>query len=285
MLATIAGRLARLDRRLTKPDREEVEQLGGQSLQEIAHGIVAALDPDVPDEERAERLDAAVAPLAHNPELRQRLLDIRRSYEQLLDEISADELVSADYSRDATERARATVESFRQFIDDNRGEITALQILYSRPQAQRLTYVEIKELANAIERPPRAWTPDSLWLAYGTLDRSRVYGSGQRILTDLVQLVRFALEQEDELVPFPEIVRERFATWLLQQENAGRTFSDEQRAWLERIRDTIAASLGISRDDLSGPGFAERGGLGKAYEIFGEELDPLLEELTEELVA
>jgi type I restriction enzyme R subunit len=285
VLATIAGRLARLDRRLTKTDREEVENLAGESLQAIAHGIVAALDPDVPEEERAERLDTAVAPLAHNPELRQRLLDIRRSYEQLLDEVSADELVSAGYSRDATERARATAESFRQFIEDNRNEIMALQILYSRPQPQRLTYAEIKELANTIERPPHAWTPDSLWQAYETLDRTRVYGSGQRILTDLVQIVRFALEQEDELVPYPEVVRERYDAWLLQQGNVGRRFTDEQLAWLERIRDTIAASLGISREDLGGPGFAERGGLGKAYELFGDELDPLLDELTQELVA
>ena len=290
VLSTIAGRLARLDRRLTKPDRDEVETLAGMSLQEIAHGIVAALDPDVlpedaPEETRRQLFDEAVAPLAHNPELRQRLLDIRRSYEQLLDEVSADELVSAGYSRDATERARATVDSFRAFIDEHRDEIAALQILYSRPQSQRLTYKEVRELANAIGRPPRSWTPDTLWRAYEALDSSRVYGSGHRILTDLVQLVRFALEQEDELVPFPEVVRERYDAWLLQQENAGRAFGAEQLAWLERIRDMIAASLGITRDDLTGPGFAERGGLGKAYELFGEELDVLLEELTRELVA
>ncbi|MGH3026080.1 MAG: helicase-related protein, partial [Gaiellaceae bacterium] len=159
VLSTIAGRLARLERRLTKADREEVESLAGQSLQEIASGIVAAIDPDAvpedaPEEARTALLDEAIAPLAENPELRQRLLDIRRSYEQLLDEVSADELVSAGFSRDATERARATVDSFRQFVEDNRDEIAALQILYSRPQSQRLTYREVKELANAIQRPP-----------------------------------------------------------------------------------------------------------------------------------
>jgi type I restriction enzyme R subunit len=285
VLSTIAGRLARLDRRLTQADRAEVESLAGRPLQRIAHELVAALDPDVPDEEREQRLDAAVAPLAENPELRQRLLDIKRSYEQLIDEVSADELISAGYSRDATERARATVDSFRQFIEENKDEIAALQILYSRPHSQRLTYREVKELANTIGRPPRSWTPDSLWRAYEALDAARVYGSGHRILTDIVQLVRFALEQEDELVPFPEVVRERYDAWLLRQENAGRTFSAEQLAWLERIRDTVAASLGVTRDDLSGPGFAERGGLGKAYELFGEDLDPLLDELAQELVA
>jgi type I restriction enzyme R subunit len=154
VLATIAGRLARLDRRLTKRDREEVEALAGSSLKEIAHGIVAALDPDVPEEERRHLLDEAVAPLAHNPELRQRLLEIRRSYEQLLDEVSADELVSAGFSVDATERARATVDSFRAFIEEHRDEIAALQILYGRRQPQRVTYKQVRELANAIGRPP-----------------------------------------------------------------------------------------------------------------------------------
>ncbi len=298
VLSTIAGRLARLDRRLTRQDREELERLAGTSLKAIARGLVDALDPDRPAEiaglganaediaeARKQLLDRAIAPLAHNPELRQRIVDIRRSYEQLIDEVSADELVSAGYSVDATERARATVDSFRQFIDEHRDEITALQILYSRPQMQRLTYAEVRELANVIGRPPRQWTPERLWQAYETLDRAKVYGSGQRILTDLVQLVRFALEQEDELVPFPERVRERFDAWLLQQENAGREFTPEQLAWLERIRDTTASSLGVTRDDLMDPPFAERGGLGKAYELFGEELDPLLDELTRELAA
>jgi type I restriction enzyme R subunit len=112
-----------------------------------------------------------------------------------------------------------------------------------------------------------------------------VRGSGRRVLTDLVTLVRFALHEDDELVPFPERVAERYHAWLLQQENAGREFTPEQLAWLERIRDTIAASLGASREDLMGPGFAERGGLGKAVELFGEDLDPLLDELTEVLAA
>ncbi len=298
VLSTIAARLARLDRRLTSEDRDELEAIAGASLREIARGLVDALDPDrqvesagpaATEEElaaaRRTLFDDAIAPLAHNPELRRRILDVRRSYEQLIDEVSADELVSAGYSVDATERARATIDSFRQFIDEHRDEIAALQILYSRPQSQRLTYAEVRELANAIGRPPHQWTPERLWQAYETLGRSKVYGSGQRILTDLVQLVRFALEQEDELVPFPERVRERFDAWLLQQENAGREFTPEQLAWLERISDTIASSLGVSRDDFAGPPFAERGGLGKAYELFGEQLDPLLDELTRELAA
>ena len=53
--------------------------------------------------------------------------------------------------------------------------------------------------------------------------------SAQRLLTDIVSLVRFALHQDGELVPHAERVHERFQDWLAQQANKGRTFTDEQR--------------------------------------------------------
>ena len=142
----------------------------------------------------------------------------------------------------------------------------------------------MKELAQAIERPPYRWTPEKLWEAYEALDRSKVRGSGQRVLTDLVSLVRVALHQESELVPYPEKVRERYRAWLLSQENAGRVFTQEQLAWLERIRDHVAASLGISAEDFEYTPFREAGGLGKVGEVFGDDLGLLLEELNEVLV-
>jgi type I restriction enzyme R subunit len=300
-ISTIAARIARLDRHLTDGQRAELEQLAGTSLHDLARGMVEALDPDrqleaaraasgqdEPDVDQLaaatrQLLDAAVAPLATNPALRDRLVDLRRQQEQLIDEVSADDLIEAGYSQDATDRARETVESFERFLADNKDEITALQVLYSRPHRERLTFTQIRELADEIAKPPRQWTPEKLWAAYEGLDRSKVRGSGRRVLTDLVTLVRYALHEDDELVPFPDRVNERYHAWLLQQENADREFTPEQLAWLERIRDTIASSLGVSADDLMGPPFSERGGLGKAVQLFGDELSPLLDELTEVL--
>jgi type I restriction enzyme R subunit len=210
---------------------------------------------------------------------------VRRSYEQVIDDTSADEVIEVGYSKDAADRARATVESWEQFVADHRDEITALQILYNRPYTQRLTFREVKDLAQAIGRPPYQWTPEKLWSAYEQLDRSKVRGSGQRVLTDLVSLVRVALHQEDELVPYPDQVRERYRAWLLQQENVGRTFTAEQLTWLERIRDHVAASLLITPDDFGYTPFAEAGGLGKAAQVFGHDLAPLLEEINEVLAA
>jgi type I restriction enzyme R subunit len=109
--------------------------------------MVDALDPDhqreatgrdEPSEEEVaaaakQLLDAAVEPLATNPKLRERLVEVRRSYEQTLDEFSQDKVIAAGYSLDCSDRARQTAESFRAFIEEHKDEITALQILYSRP--------------------------------------------------------------------------------------------------------------------------------------------------------
>ena len=87
-------------------------------------------------------------------------MDIHRSYEQTIDTVSADSLIEAGFS---DEQARATVGSFRQYIEENRDEITALQALYERPYRQRLSYADIKALADALVLPPRSWTTERLW--------------------------------------------------------------------------------------------------------------------------
>lgn len=105
------------------------------------------------------------------------------------------------------------------------------------------------------------------------------------MLTDIVSLVRFTLHREDALTPFADQVEARFQHWLAQQENKGRRFTEEQLQWLVLIRDYIAASLGIEMEDFDYAPFAQKGGAGKVYQVFGEELEGLLEELNEALAA
>ncbi len=304
VLLSLASRLARLDRQLTREDRAAVERTsGGVPLAAIAGAIVRALDPDTqleaartatgseepPPEEveraRAALLEDAAASLAANPPLRQKLIEVKRSYEQTIDTITPDEVLEAGYSEAARERARNLVRSFEEFLRDNRNEIAALQILYSRPYARRLTADMVSELADVLARPPRRWMPTQLWEAYQTLNRLRVRGAGLRVWTDVVSLVRFALGLDPELRPYADSVRERFDLWLARQQAAGTTFTPEQRRWLEAIRDHVAASIDITSRDLELTPFIERGGLGRAYQLFGPEIAPLLEELNEALAA
>jgi type I restriction enzyme R subunit len=105
------------------------------------------------------------------------------------------------------------------------------------------------------------------------------------MLTDLVSLVRYTLQQDDELVPFRDQAEERFIHWLDAQRVAGVQFTPEQLQWLEWMKENVISSLEITPDSFEYTPFAEHGGLGKAYQVFGERLRPLMDELTEALAA
>ena len=301
-VSSVASRLARLDQRITAEDRAEVEKIAGTSLSALAHQLIAALDPDRhieaaaaagTDDPTVEQVAAAreqivrdaLQPLAGNPQLREKLIGVRRSYEQMIDSASIDKVITGEFSVDATDRARRQTESFQAFIDENRDQITALQVLYDQPPGGGLTYTDVRELADAIARPPHRWNTEDLWAAYETLDAGKVRGSGHRVNTDLVSLVRYATGLTDELVAYPDLVNERFEAWLQQQRNAGRELTDQQVAYLSLIRDHLSTSLAIAPPDLQNPPFSTHGGLGRARQLFGQELTPLIDELTEVLVA
>lgn len=152
-------------------------------------------------------------------------------------------------------------------------------------KGRRVSFAEIRELAERIQRPPYNWTPDIIWQAYEVLDGPRVHHSDRHTLTDLVSLLRYTVKADDELVPYAERVRERYAGWLLQQEQAGAVFTDKERWWLDRMVDVIAASAGITPDDLDQAPFTERGGIDGILRDLGDTrathiIDTLNEELT-----
>jgi len=298
VLSSVAARLARLDRDITEADKLKIiTASGGYSLRDLARGIVDALDPDnwQADSTGAVRpelveglMQAAVRPLC-DPALRNLLIDLKRQAEQIIDTVTQDTLLEADFSEAARDRAKGTVESFEKFIAEHKDEITALQILYQQPQrlrglqAETLTFDALRTLADALQAPPHLWTEGQLWQAYAALDKSKVKGENRRrILTDLVSLVRFAMHQDNELVPFPERVNTNFKAWLAQ---SGTSFTPEQLHWLEMIRDHIAANLGIEPDDFEYSPFAQEGGMGRVYQLFGAELPKVLEAMNRELAA
>lgn len=301
ILSSIAGRLARLDKKITPEDKAEVQKLsGGKTLKNLTGDLVQAINPDNHlekakkdnpgvKESTAEQIKKAadtmkieaVKPI-HNPEFRKKLVELHKTLEQTIDTVSKDEVTEAGFSADALEKAKGLVTSFEQFIKDHKDEITALQILYSKPYRTRLRFEQIKELASIIEKPPHHLRVDRLWNAYAVLEKSKVRGaSAEKILTDLVSLIRFALHQEDELEPFAEHVQKRYEEWLSKQ----KKFTEEQLHWLEMIKEHIIGSLSIEKDDFDSVPFKPEGGLGKAYQLFGEDLWSIMEELNEALAA
>ncbi|MCA3035051.1 MAG: DEAD/DEAH box helicase family protein, partial [Rhodocyclaceae bacterium] len=291
VLSSVAARLSRLDRDLDDAAKTRIiNASGGYTLKDLSRRIVDALNPDrefelttpvslplthAPAQAGAQvsspvapapaqagaQFDfsynaiatAAVKPL-FDPALRNLVLELKKQNEQVIDEVTQDQLIEAGFSEAARERAKGIVTSFEQFIQDHKDEITALQILYNRPTKAPLRFEDLKALADAVHAPPRLWSERQLWQAYAALDKPKVKGaSAKRILTDLVSLVRYAMHQENELVPYPERVHANFNAWMAQQNQSpsiksslpgeGRgpssplpssfPFTPEQTHWLE----------------------------------------------------
>jgi len=303
LISSLASRLARLDRRMSQPESAAVRDAAhGVALAAIVHGLVDALDPDRHEEiarqetglaapppeaiaSAARRAIAdAIKPVRTNPALRQTIVAVQKSHEQVIDTVSRDEVTISEFSREAKDKAAAMTREFEQYLSQQKDEIEALQILYNRPYRFRLSYKQVRDLAEAIRKPHPAWTTETLWRAYETLDRSRVRASNERVFTNIVSLVKFAISKEGQLEPFPESVRQRFANWIAEQQASGSNFSDEQIQWLTAIAEHVGTSAEITLDDLESLPFSQKGGLGRAYQLFGDRLQLLLDELNEVLV-
>jgi type I restriction enzyme R subunit len=292
-----------LEKRLDPELKADVEKLaGGKKLSEIARNLLDAIDPDCiearakegkpetyePTEEELGKLQislahSAAAPVATNPDLRQKLIELQQAAEQTIDVISKDKLIFAGVDVKTAESARDTIRSFREYIETHKAEIEALQILYSRPFHKRLTEETLRDFEAKL-KPEFGPTPvEKLWTAFeksGTASSPGAPRSQTRRFTDLVSLVRVVLEQEPVLQPFEEYVRTRFDQWIETKRREGITFTADQMAWLEKMRDYIIASGSVDREHLEADNV-----LGPVYRAFGDRLWPLMDELNLALAA
>jgi len=310
---SLANRLVRLNKLLDGKALARIEKASsGIPLGELGKALIGALNPDaivqtaletakasgitrsedtlLPEEidaARARRVAAACQPF-NNPKLREEIENAQREREQIIDHVNLDQVTFAGFSQQAEAQARQAIAGFAGYIEAHRDEIAALGFFYQQPYQRRaLTFEMIEELHEHLSRPPLMLTTEKLWSAYARVQGGQVKGvDKKRQLTDLVSLVRFALGLDGELKPFADEVDKRFQAWTFRH-NAQRatSFTPEQMEWLRLMKDHIASSCNIHRDDFDYAKLAAKGGLQKAWAVFGEELDGLMNEMNWELVA
>lgn len=317
VVSTLAARLARLAKEVDPVQEAAIKKAsGGKSLLELSAELMGSLDPDInatiaaekfnlppgpdgeppqPTEEQLEQVEqaqmaAALKPF-HDPKLRKAILETKAALEQVIDEQTPDKLLRAGFDEEALEKAKTMLGDFRKFLDDNKQEIEALQVLYSVPYRAGLKFKDVKELAAKLNRSPfhvDPSRPDSLlrlWQAYELVEPAQVKGKGGKQLVDLIALVRHAIDPNTPLAPIGMTVEQRYDEWHAEKKRAGIKFTIAQRQWLDAIKDHIASSLVIEQDDLEEVPFNTIGGLGRAYELFGDKLGALLDELNARLAA
>ena len=203
-----------------------------------------------------------------------------RDNDQLIDEISEDQVLDTGFEDQSFIQAATVIQAFKQFINQNVDELSALQILCRRPGTQdTLTEESLNELEESLQQHSNELTYESLWYAYQKRSPNRVRGNVER-RTDIISLVRFAMDYNFFLEPFSATVNRNFEKWL-----DGKDFNSEQREWLEMIQKFIATSLDIRMSDFEFTPFAERGNGFRVSELFGDELNDVLKDLTEKLIS
>lgn len=302
-LTTLAGRLARLQRDFSADQLAELTELaGGKSFADLAHDLLNACDPDAqvkaakalsgvtgePTEAQVKQSAEQLAQAAVTPFLkalfRRRILEIRAQNEQTIDRHTIDDVLYAGFDAAAVEKAATKVKDFRAWIAENKDKLTALQVLYAGTRPLKLSLKELRQLRDALARPPINANPEQLWRAFQAVDAEKVKGTGGEMLTDLVALVRHAVIPAMTLVPYREELRERYRQWL-KDCDADNAFTSEQREWLDRMAEHIATSLAIAPEDFEAGWFRQHGSLGRAHALFGDKLKPLITELNERLAA
>jgi type I restriction enzyme R subunit len=215
------------------------------------------------------------------------LLDsILRDKEQVIDHSALDNVTRAEWEGDAEENAKAMVQDFEAYLEENRDEIEALSIFYKTPhRRQNVTYAMIKEVLEKLRADKPRLTPLMVWRAYAHVDDYKGQNPASE-LTAIVSLIRRACGINKTIARHSDTVRRNFQDWIMEHHSgSGQKFNKEQMEWLHMVRDHIVNSFHIEKDDLDMAPFDAYGGMGKMYKLFGKDMDSLIGELNKVLVA
>lgn len=300
-LTSLANRIIRLNSQMAPAERKQFEAKVGVAAGTVAENLLNAFDEDVirtkarvdtdeaePDETQRKAaqkalVSDAVAPF-HHPEVREYIENVRRSHDQLIDDVNMDSVLFAGFDAQQEENADRVISVFHQFIAERKDEILALRILYDQKYQDRPMAIEqLKALYEKLKA--KGVTVERLWDCYAIKKPDKVKRGTMAQLTDLISIIRFEMGYADNLAPFADRVNYNFMQWTLKRNAGAVHFSDAQMEWLRLIKDHIAASLSILTEDLDLTPFDRKGGLLGFYDAFGDGYKRILQEMNIELVA
>jgi type I restriction enzyme R subunit len=309
LFSSLANRLIRLDKQISADEREQFSQLaGGRSIKQAVKKLLDAYDPDVmegartqvqaelegqaPDTitlattEALEELSRDAARI-FNGALCEYVENVRRVHSQTIDHVSVDEVTRSEAAGFSRERSKEVVKDFGDWLRDHATEITALDIYFRQPHRRReVTFAMVRGLLTTLKADRPNLAPPYVWEAYAKLEE--VSGDKpESELVALVSLLRRVAGPDDQLTAYPGQVDRNFQRWIFARNNeaGGPKFTEAQLDWLRMIRDHVKQSFHLELDDLDYEPFDRHGGRGGMYRAFGREMEGVIREMNEILVA
>jgi len=309
LFTSLANRLIRLERQLTENEKAEYKKLsGGKTLNQTAKELLNAFDPDViesktqalineiPEQDRTPAKEEECRKQVQNEltiqaaktftgALNEYIENVRKVHEQIIDTVNPDKVLRSEWDSFTKEKAEEVVKSFQEYIEANKDEIVALRIFYDQPYRRReLTFKMIKELLDKLKREKPLLAPHYVWEAYAQLEEVKG-NSPKNEMVALVSLIRRVTGIDRQLTPYNKTVDKNFQDWVFGKQAGALKFTEEQMQWLRMLKDHIATSFHVEVDDLDYTPFDARGGRGKMYQLFGDQMNEIIKELNEALVA
>ena len=310
LFLSLSNRLIRLEKQITENEKDKLIELsGGKNLKQITKELIKAYDQDeidaraqleidkIPVEDRTPHLIEESKLTAHNQlineatstfngELNTYLDNVRREHEQIIDSINLDTITKSEWDTTSVDKANAIMKDFSEYLELHKDEIQALSIFYNQPYNRReITFKMIKDVFDKLKLEQPLLAPDYVWNAYAALETVKSEKPKDE-LTALVSLIRRACGIDSELKAFDKTIDENFRKWIFKQ-NAGKhnRFTNEQLDWLRMIKDHVVSSYHIEIEDLDYTPFDSQGGRGKMHQLFGNEMNDIINELNEVLAA
>ncbi len=307
MVSTLANRLIRLDKQLSEKDKQTFsEHAKGLTINQVVKQLLNGHDPDSVESQtskvksellgkapieieaainkaKQKLVDEAVA-VFHNPDLREFIIDIRKKYDQIIDGLNIDSITNIGWVKDNAAAATTTITDFKAWIENHKDEITALQIFYAQPYRRReFSYKMIADLCEKIKTEKPLLAPLHVWRAYEQLEKTN--GSAKNELIALVSLIRKVIGIDSTLTSYDKTVDRNFQDWVFKKQAGTLKFTEEQMQWLRMMKDYVANSFHIDKDDFDLSPFNAEGGLSKMWKLFGEQTDEIINELNVVLAA
>jgi len=300
LFVSLAGRLGRIEKQITPDEKKKFQELAkGKTINHMVKDLLDVFDPDkvqsysvakfgkpTPAQVDETQMELAKqATISISGELIEYVDNVRKSLEQIIDIVNIDELEFAGWDTHAQEKALELVGNFKEYIEANKDEIVALSWFYSQPyQRKELTYKMVKELLEKLKSDKPTLAPLRIWQAYEHIDNLQ---SSQPLneMIALVSLIRRVMGLDEKLTPYNKAVDKRFQDWVFKKQAGTLKYSEEQMTWLRMIKDHIATSFHLEKDDLDYSPFDSKGGLMKIWQLFGDNLDVIIDELNKELAA
>lgn len=247
--------------------------MSGEARTEFARwlpeGDVARFARDLPA--ALERDFTATMNLLRNPDFQKLLENYPRARRTFLVAPGVEDTVTAEEIEryGPFDKAEDYLTAFSRFVRENASKVQALGVLL---------------------RAPAGWGPAALVQLRGEMQRHQFdevklrkahRRLGHRDAADVISLVKHAAAEESPLLSAEERVTVAFAR--LEKK---LTLTQEQRDWMQLIREHLIANLSLDEEDFdTQPLFANHGGAARARKLFGKQLGSVINRVNEEVAA